>query len=234
MYKLSKEEIEKMPDFLPVVGYEGLYEVGKDGSVWSLNYGRSGQRKELRPNRLNQYGHLRVNLCKDGKQKTHPVHQLVLNAYIPKPSPELEVLHLDSEPTNNRLTNLAWGTHKENCNDSHFKALVSIPVLCVETGIVYPSMTEAERQTGVNNPNISGCCNNKRKTAAGFHWLKVDDSRAMALMSTYVLCVETGVMYPTVSEASQQTGVHHSYICKCINGKQKTAGRFHWQKVKEC
>lgn len=45
MYKLSEQEIEKAPNFMPVVGYEGLYEVGKDGSVWSLNYLRTGQRK---------------------------------------------------------------------------------------------------------------------------------------------------------------------------------------------
>lgn len=36
MIKLSKEQIENAPDFMPVVGYEGLYEVGKDGSVWRL------------------------------------------------------------------------------------------------------------------------------------------------------------------------------------------------------
>ena len=45
MLKLSKEQIDGMPDFTPVEGYEGLYEVGKDGSVWSLNYNRTGQRK---------------------------------------------------------------------------------------------------------------------------------------------------------------------------------------------
>lgn len=39
---LSEQEIKNAPDYMPVVGYEGLYEVGKDGSVWSLNYLHTG------------------------------------------------------------------------------------------------------------------------------------------------------------------------------------------------
>ena len=98
MFKLSKQQIENAPDFMAVVGYEGLYEVGKDGSVWSLNYNRTGQRKQMSPVPFTVYGHLGVRLAKDGVQKTRPVHQLVLNAYLPKPSPDLVVMHLNSTP----------------------------------------------------------------------------------------------------------------------------------------
>ena len=114
MIKLSEQEIENAPDFMPVVGYEGLYEVGKNGTVWSLNYDRTGERKEMVPVPFTKYGHVAVKLSKDGKQKTHPIHQLVLNAYLPKPSEDLMVMHLNSTPPDNRLKNLAWGTNKEN------------------------------------------------------------------------------------------------------------------------
>jgi len=45
-------------------------------------------------------------------------------------------------------------------------------VLCVETGAVYPSIREAERQTGINNACIARCCQKQVgfKTAGGFHW----------------------------------------------------------------
>lgn len=185
MIKLTEQEIENAPDFKPVRGYEGLYEVGKDGSVWSLNYRRTGQRKQLRPAPHHKMGYLGVNLWKDSKHKTHNVHWLVLNAYLPKPSDDLEVLHLNSEPTDNRLKNLAWGTRKENMNDPHAIALQSLvhtnhpatstPVLCVETGEVYLSCMEAERQTGVTNRSITACLRGTRKTAGGFHWQKVKE-----------------------------------------------------------
>ena len=180
---LSEQEIKNAPDYMPLVGYEGLYEVGKDGSVWSLNYNHTGQRKQLVPAPYNKYGHLTVCLCKDGKQKNYRVHQLVLNAYLPKPSDDLEVLHKNSTASDNRLENLAWGTHEENMNDPHFKTLMSealtnhpdksTAVLCVETGEQYPSTKEAERQTGIANSHISACCNGERKTAGGYHWRKV-------------------------------------------------------------
>lgn len=172
MINLSQEEIDAMPDYMPVVGFEGHYEVGKDGSLWSLNYKRSGQRKQMRP-APDKDGYLHVLLCKDGEQKTCRVHQLVLNAYYPKPSDDLEVLHQNSEPSDNRLENLAWGTHDENLNDPHYKALKFTPVLCAETGGQYPSVHEASRQTDVDQSSISACLNGRRKTAGGFHWRKV-------------------------------------------------------------
>ena len=181
--ELTKEEIKNAPDFMPIKGYEGLYEVGKDGTVWSLNYNHTGQRKQLRPSAYDEYGHLNVRLYKDGKGKMRPVHQLVLNAYLPKPSEDLEVLHKNSTASDNRLENLKWGPHVENINDPHRIALVSeamtnhpdlsTPVLCVETDVVYPSVREASRQTGINRGNISSCLNGKLKSAGGFHWRKV-------------------------------------------------------------
>ena len=177
--KLSEQEIENAPDFRPIEGYEGLYEVGKDGTVWSLNYRHTGQRKQMRPAPFKKLGYLKVNLCKDGKRKTCEVHQLVLNAYLPKPSPELVVMHKNSTPSDNRLENLKWGTYEENNNDPHCLALMtnrpdlSTPVLCVETGEQYPSTHEVERQTGIAQQSITACCNGRRKTAGGFHWTKI-------------------------------------------------------------
>lgn len=45
-------------------------------------------------------------------------------------------------------------------------------VQCIETGAVYISLGDAERHTGVNRYQISGCCNNRPscKTAGGYHW----------------------------------------------------------------
>ncbi len=46
------------------------------------------------------------------------------------------------------------------------------PVLCVETGIVYPSVREASRTTGACSPAIISVCLKKPryKTAGGYHW----------------------------------------------------------------
>ena len=46
----------------------------------------------------------------------------------------------------------------------------SKPVLCVETGIIYYSAREANKQTGISYKSISSVCNKKRKTTGGYHW----------------------------------------------------------------
>ena len=40
-------------------------------------------------------------------------------------------------------------------------------VMCIETGIIYPSIEEAVHKTGFKN--ISNVCNGKFKTCGGFH-----------------------------------------------------------------
>lgn len=49
-------------------------------------------------------------------------------------------------------------------------------VMCVETGVIYDSMAEAARQTGIRQGSISLVCSGSRSVAGGFHWKKVGDT----------------------------------------------------------
>lgn len=44
------------------------------------------------------------------------------------------------------------------------------PVVCIETGIIYESITAAETLTKTDGSSISAVCKGKRKTAGGYHW----------------------------------------------------------------
>jgi group I intron endonuclease len=44
------------------------------------------------------------------------------------------------------------------------------PVLCLETGVVYPSGREAARLLGLNQSSVSRCCNDRSQTCGGYHW----------------------------------------------------------------
>lgn len=60
---------------------------------------------------------------------------------------------------------------------------------CIETGIHYNSIREAERQTGIRHDKISNCCRLKpeSKTAGGLHWrwygsnITIEDIESMRL-----------------------------------------------------
>ena len=47
-------------------------------------------------------------------------------------------------------------------------------VLCVETGVTYPCVRDAYRETGVHFSGISKVCLGKGVTAGGYHWKYID------------------------------------------------------------
>lgn len=47
----------------------------------------------------------------------HLVHALILKTFIGPRPPGKECLHIDGNPQNNKLSNLRYGTHKENMED---------------------------------------------------------------------------------------------------------------------
>jgi len=97
--------------WFPVLGYEGLYEVAEDGRVRSLPR-PSTDGRILRPAFSGKY--LGVALCKDGKQKTRLVHQLVAEAFLgPRPK-GLDVCHKDGNKFNLHYTNLKYDTRSNN------------------------------------------------------------------------------------------------------------------------
>ena len=47
-------------------------------------------------------------------------------------------------------------------------------VICIDTGAIYVSVREAERQTGAYHGDISKCCKGKRNIAGGYRWQYVE------------------------------------------------------------
>jgi hypothetical protein len=48
-------------------------------------------------------------------------------------------------------------------------------VLCLSTGVIYPSLTEASKDTKIAFQNISKCCLGKRPNAGGLEWKYLND-----------------------------------------------------------
>lgn len=119
-------DLQPTPErWLPVVGYEGYYEVSDMGCVRSLDRivrlsdGRDrpmkGRHLALSPH---PKGYATVKLSVDGIRYTAMVHRLVLDAFVgPRPD-GMEVCHNDGDPSNNRLDNLRYASRSENRLDS--------------------------------------------------------------------------------------------------------------------
>ena len=111
-----------------------------------------------------------MDLKKNKKRKAHLVHRLVAKAFIPNPDQLCEVNHKDENKLNNTVNNLEWCNSEYNCNYGMRNKKLSKPVICIETGIVYPSILDAGKQTGINHTHLGDVARGKRKTAGGYHW----------------------------------------------------------------
>jgi hypothetical protein len=65
----------------------------------------------------NRNGYQTVKLCGEGMSRKVHIHVLVLMAFIGPPPAGQECRHLDGNKTNNRISNLCWGTVAENHRD---------------------------------------------------------------------------------------------------------------------
>lgn len=119
-----------MERWLPVVGYEGLYEVSDHGRVRSLDRvveRRSGRGPNVRfPQRyagrmlrpgIASHGYPTVSLNGRGKRRSACLHDLVLTAFVGPCPTGMECRHGDGVQTNPALSNLSWGTRKQNAED---------------------------------------------------------------------------------------------------------------------
>jgi hypothetical protein len=97
----------------PVPGYPG-YHVSRSGGAWVSRGGRLVPLKA----QTNEKGYLYIWANReDGRRHKRKLHQLVLETFVgPRPK-GLECLHGDDDRTNNHVSNLRWGTRRENEDD---------------------------------------------------------------------------------------------------------------------
>jgi hypothetical protein len=117
--------VEETEHWLPVVGYEGFYEVSDLGRVRSVPHrdgqGRFHQGRIRRPQWSGQGKYQALFLSMNGVLKQRYVHALVLEAFVGPAPGGMECLHGDDDKTNNRLENLTWGTHAQNQKDASIR-----------------------------------------------------------------------------------------------------------------
>lgn len=113
-----------MTEWRAIPGYEGRYEVSDDGQVRSLDQticqrGRGGTlitrhyRGRVRKGRIDTKGYPSVRFDK----KNWSIHCLMAAAFIGPRPPGHHVRHLDGNPLNRALSNIAYGTPAENVAD---------------------------------------------------------------------------------------------------------------------
>lgn len=133
---------EKDPEGLDVGRYDRVRK-----PVINLETGEVYDSVQQASDRLNIKTELIISVCKGRASSTHGIRFAYAkhNAENSKDSGE--------------------NPHKRQAN-----AGASVPVQCVETGVVYNSMNHASKETGICRKNIARACKSKNATAGKLHW----------------------------------------------------------------
>ena len=191
-----------------IPGWEGMYQVsnlGRARSIDKMVNSRPGRRCYIKKGRMlktlktmnrkskTQYCLVHMADAKRGISRAFILSILVCTTFNgPRPKSikgdtNIDCMHINGNPLDNRACNLKWGTHKENCNEPDFiesnrrarvnkKAVLQVTLDGIKVAR-HNSIAEAGRSVGVHPMSISKCLNHpsERKTAGGYKWVFVKD-----------------------------------------------------------
>lgn len=146
----------------------------------------------------------------------------------------------------NTLTNaqkeLRRQKNYEMWENGTFKQSINKAVYCVELDLAFESSLEAQRKTGIDSSSIIKVCKQKLKYA-GFmpngqpiHWIYLQDKNSNIIQqlknkpevikgtSIPMLCIETGEIFNSSTEADSFYHLGKGSSRKCATGKLKSAG----------
>lgn len=180
-------------------GYEGeLWKYYRQNRDYAIStYGRVWSCKSnmfLKPV-ANRFGHLVINMCCHGTETCTYVHRMIAEMFVPNSNSLPVVRHLDGNPANNTVWNLAWGTAKDNWEDAvrhgtahsfsdeelekgreKSRAVCSQPVIAISevdgSQIQFSSQNDAARQLNLSKGNISDCLNGRQSHAGGYKFIR--------------------------------------------------------------
>lgn len=169
--------------------YGNRYLVSNEGNV----RGPSGT--ILKPNLRHGYKVVYITIS-HSKKKTIPVHKIVALTFVPNKENKPEIDHINGNKTDNRVENLRWVTHAENMNNPITLELrrknikrgkeawrygkvgkengKSKPIQQIDIKGNIINTFESVRQAGIitkiNRKTIQSAATGRSKTAGGFIW----------------------------------------------------------------
>lgn len=183
------------------------YYVSSVGNVWREK--NNGFYLKLRPNNQRL-----VKLYANREHKDMYVHRIVAMSFVPIPSKyqgipieELEVHHINFNHNDNRASNLQWLTKAEH-QQLHSESEVT-------------KQRKSNPKNNEHKQSISAALKGRQKPEGSGN-----PPKQVAQFTKDGVFV---AKYASTMEAERQTGVNHTDISKCCNGKYKTAGGYVWK-----
>lgn len=85
--------------------------------------------------------------------------------YVANMSSDPEWIKKNQEGRIKMKNNPEWRKHIKEASQRRI-----IPIICIETKVIYNGITDAMNKTGIDSSSINKVCRGKLNTAGGFHW----------------------------------------------------------------
>jgi hypothetical protein len=176
---------------VPIIGYEGLYEISNYGNVYGLDrYVRNsettyrlvkGKKLEPQKNTLRD-NYLQIGLSKNNHTHTYRLHVLVAKHFIPNTNNLSQINHIDGNKSNNRIDNLEWSAPLMNSRHAWQMGLANVnhlkrKVRCCNNNTIYESLNEAGRQLNLDSIEIGRVCMGRYKRVKGYSFEYAEEDK---------------------------------------------------------
>ena len=166
--------IDQRETWREISGYNGKYLISSLSNCKIANHLNITGQKYL-TTRVDRAGYLTVRLSKGGNTSTKYIHKLVAEGFVPNHFNKPYVNHRNGNKLDNRPKNLEWVTHAQNIQHAHNLRLIPRPserkVIDTSNNIVYQSIKEASKQTGMPYPTIKGYLKGTRRNKTSLSYL---------------------------------------------------------------
>ena len=116
----------------------------------------------------------------------------------------------------------------------------SVPIICIDTKQIYGSAKEASVELNICYSSILKVCNGKSQKAGGLRFAKLEDYKNKKVpkfekscnSAKRIVCVTTGEVFDSETDAAKKYGVTPQAISNACIGKVKTCCGLVWKEDK--
>lgn len=168
-------------------------------------------------------------------------HDILAKNLNKKQAEKLEMFFIRFYKTQNKKYgyNIESGGNSIGSHSSETKNKISKSkekeVICLNTGIIYNSMTIASLCLKINVSSLSMVCNKLRKSVGGLSFMFLSDFKQASIKdilkkldikpknSKKIICLNDKRVFNQIVEAGMFYNINPIYICNICKGKQKTS-----------